>query len=188
MHVGTRSSPLITNQTEVLLPDVSLTTTGGALFPVSGHPAVASSVTAWRSPRVTSASTSSARTSWPGSKSSSTARDPSWDGRSSTARRSQQVLDFSGYKNVMVADAPDGSPSPLPADGPTKLTPHAAAERWQQQVPRRRRGGPAGLGRPAQRRLRALADALAAAGRSTCLNARHCSISIQSSGLIRMCI
>jgi hypothetical protein len=30
---------------------------------------------------------------------------------------------LAGYKNARVADAPDGSPSPAPEAGPTKITP-----------------------------------------------------------------
>jgi len=33
------------------------------------------------------------------------------------------IVLFAGYKNARAADAPDGSPSPAPAAGPTKITP-----------------------------------------------------------------
>ncbi|EER88970.1 aspartyl protease family protein 1 [Sorghum bicolor] len=107
------------NQTEALIPDVSLTTKGGARFPVtqpvigvaSGRTVVGYCLAIMKNDLGVNFNIIGQNF---------------MTGLKVVFDREKSVLGwekFDCYKNARVADAPDGSPSPAPAADPTKITP-----------------------------------------------------------------
>ncbi|XP_066371449.1 aspartyl protease family protein 1-like, partial [Miscanthus floridulus] len=109
------------NQTEVLIPDVSLTAKGGALFPVT-RPIIIFFNTATR--RAVGYCLAIVKNDL--GINLNIIGQNFMTGLKVVFDRERSVLGwekFDCYKNARAADAPDGSPSPAPAAGPTKITP-----------------------------------------------------------------
>ncbi|CAD6338295.1 unnamed protein product [Miscanthus lutarioriparius] len=109
------------NQTEVVIPDVSLTTKGGALFPVTQPFIILIDTDARRAVGYCLAIMKNDL-----GINLNIIGQNFMTGLKVVFDREKSVLGwekFDCYKNARVADAPDGSPSPSPAARPTKITP-----------------------------------------------------------------
>ncbi|CAN6162689.1 unnamed protein product [Urochloa humidicola] len=119
---------LSSQQTEVLLPEVSLTTKGGALFPVTRSIIVFADETNGK-PRAIGYCLAVIKSDIP----INIIGQNFMNGLKVVFNREKSVLSwqkFDCYKNAAVADVPDASPSPSPAPAsprPTTLTPQQDA-------------------------------------------------------------
>ncbi|CAL5040521.1 unnamed protein product [Urochloa decumbens] len=128
---------LSSGQTEVVLPEVSLTTKGGALFPVTRSIIVFADETNGQ-PRAVGYCLAVLKSDIP----INIIGQNFMTGLKVVFNREKSVLSwqkFDCYKNAAVADGPDASPSPSPAPAsrrPTTLTPQQDANPGAAPVPR----------------------------------------------------
>ncbi|CAL4966366.1 unnamed protein product [Urochloa decumbens] len=116
---------LSSGQTEVVVPEVSLTTKGGALFPVTRSIIVFADETNGQ-PRAIGYCLAVLKSDIP----INIIGQNFMTGLKVVFNREKSVLSwqkFDCYKNAAVADSPDASPSPSPAPRPTTLTPQQDA-------------------------------------------------------------